>query len=112
MLFRSEQVWYRTNDVKYFDYIQKDIDHFVQKDGGIKTYKFDDFNIDNTPPARALLMLYNQTLPDKEKYKKAADLIRKQLAEQPRNTEGGFWHKKRYPNQMWLDGLYMGSPFY
>ena len=107
-----EQVWYRTNDVKYFNYIQKDIDQFVQKDGSIRTYKFDDFNIDNTPPARMLLLLYNQTLPDKEKYKKAADLIRKQLAEQPRNKEGGFWHKKRYPNQMWLDGLYMGSPFY
>ena len=112
MLKALEQVWYRTNDVTYFNYIQKDIDSFVQEDGIIKTYKFDDFNIDNTPPARALLMLYNQTLPDKEKYRKAADLIRKQLAEQPRNTEGGFWHKNRYPNQMWLDGLFMGTPFY
>ena len=39
-------------------------------------------------------------------------LLRKQISEQPRTTDGGFWHKKRYPNQMWLDGLYMGEPFY
>ena len=48
----------------------------------------------------------------KDKYKKAADLLRGQLKAQPRTKEGGFWHKKIYPNQMWLDGLYMAEPFY
>ena len=48
----------------------------------------------------------------KEKYLKAAQTLRKQLHEQPRTKEGGFWHKKVYPYQMWLDGLYMGEPFY
>ncbi|WP_317172126.1 glycoside hydrolase family 88 protein [Hymenobacter sp. BRD67] len=42
----------------------------------------------------------------------AAATLRKQLASQPRTKEGGFWHKKTYPNQMWLDGLYMAEPFY
>ena len=111
MLKAIEKVWLRTGKGKYFDYVRKDIDQYVDKDGNIRTYKFNDFNIDNIPPGRALLTLYQQTLPDKEKYKKAADLLWKQLEEQPRTKEGGYWHKKRYPYQMWLDGLFMGEPF-
>jgi unsaturated rhamnogalacturonyl hydrolase len=111
MLKAIEKVWYRTGEGKYFDYIRKDIDQYVSEDGSIRTYKFADYNIDNIPPGRALLTLYQQSLPDKEKYKKAADLLWKQLEDQPRTKEGGYWHKKRYPNQMWLDGLFMGEPF-
>ncbi|TDE16900.1 glycoside hydrolase family 88 protein [Dyadobacter psychrotolerans] len=111
MLKAIEKVWYRTGEGKYFEYIRKDLDQYVKEDGSIRTYKFDDFNIDNIPPGRALLTMYQQTQPDKEKYKKAADLLWKQLSEQPRTKEGGYWHKKRYPNQMWLDGLFMGEPF-
>jgi unsaturated rhamnogalacturonyl hydrolase len=111
MLKAIEKVWYRTGEGKYFEYIRRDIDQYIKPDGSIRTYKFDDFNIDNIPPGRALLTLYQQTQPDKEKYKKAADLLWKQLSEQPRTKEGGYWHKKRYPNQMWLDGLFMGEPF-
>ncbi|WP_266366377.1 glycoside hydrolase family 88 protein [Tellurirhabdus rosea] len=113
VLFRGlEQVWYRTGDARYFDFIKKTMDRYVGNDGHIRTYKQEDFNIDHVTPGRALLMLYQQTLPNKEKYRKAADLLREQLAKQPRTKEGGFWHKKRYPYQMWLDGLYMGEPFY
>ncbi|WP_381523335.1 glycoside hydrolase family 88 protein [Spirosoma soli] len=107
-----EQVWYRTSDDRYFNYIQKNIDRYVTADGDIRTYKLDDYNIDYVTPGRSLLMLAQQSLPGKEKYRKAADLIRKQIAQQPRTKEGGFWHKKRYPYQMWLDGLYMAEPFY
>ncbi|MDR6807997.1 unsaturated rhamnogalacturonyl hydrolase [Dyadobacter sp. BE34] len=111
MLKAIEKVWYRTGEGKYFEYIRKDIDQYVRADGSIRTYHADEFNIDNIPPGRALLTLYRQSQPDKEKYKKAADLLWKQLEEQPRTKEGGYWHKKRYPNQMWLDGLFMGEPF-
>lgn len=111
MLKALERVWYRTGEGKYFEYIRKDLNQYVRPDGSIRTYKIDDFNLDNIPPGRALLTAYQQTLPDKEKYKKAADLLWKQLAEQPRTKEQGYWHKKRYPNQMWLDGLYMAEPF-
>ena len=45
------------------------------------------------------------------KYKSAADLLRSQLDSNPRNSQGGFWHRSTYPDQMWLDGLYMGSYF-
>jgi unsaturated rhamnogalacturonyl hydrolase len=107
-----EQVWYRTADDRYFQYIQKNMDRYITPEGGIRTYKMDEFNIDFVTPGRALLMLAQQSLPGKEKYRKAADLLRQQLAQQPRTNEGGFWHKKRYPSQMWLDGLYMAEPFY
>ena len=107
-----EQVWYRTADDRYFQYIQKNMDRYITADGGIRTYSMDDYNIDFVTPGRSLLMLSQQSLPGNEKYRKAADLLRKQLTQQPRTKEGGFWHKKRYPYQMWLDGLYMAEPFY
>ena len=105
-----EQVWLRTSDAHYFRYIQKDIDRFVGEDGSIRTYEMDEFNIDNVTAGRALLLLFQET--KKEKYRKAAFLLRQQLQIQPRTQEKGFWHKKKYPNQMWLDGLYMAEPFY
>ncbi|WP_215241643.1 glycoside hydrolase family 88 protein [Dyadobacter helix] len=111
MLKALEKVWNRTGDGKYFEYIRKDIDQYVRGDGSIRSYRFDDFNIDNIPTGRVLLTLYQQTLPDKEKYKKASDRLWQQLEQQPRTKEGGYWHKKKYPYQMWLDGLFMGEPF-
>ena len=105
-----EGLWYATGEGKYFDYLQKSIDFFVNDKGEIKTYKQDEFNIDNVLCGRNLLTLYAVT--GKEKYYKAASILREQLKNQPRTKEGGFWHKKRYPYQMWLDGLYMGEPFY
>lgn len=110
ILKSMEDLWYKTGDVKYFNYIQKQIDFFIKDDGSIKTYKFEDFNIDNVCNGRALMSLYKVT--NNEKYWKAASKLREQLKQQPRTKEGGFWHKKIYPNQMWLDGLYMGEPFY
>lgn len=105
-----EKVWLRSGNGKYFEYIKKGMDFFVNKDGTIRTYKQGDYNIDNITPGRNLLLLYD-VLED-EKYRKAAAILREQLKNHPRTKEGGFWHKKIYPWQMWLDGLYMGEPFY
>lgn len=105
-----EGLWYRTGDKKYFDYIQKSMDFFVKEDGSIRTYKLSNYNIDNVLCGRNLLMLYK--VLGKEKYYKAAATLRNQLRTHPRTKEGGFWHKQIYPWQMWLDGLYMGQPFY
>jgi unsaturated rhamnogalacturonyl hydrolase len=104
------RMWKVTGENKYFNYLRKNIDYYVREDGSIKTYKMDDFNIDNIPSGRQLLNLYKET--GEEKYRKAADTLRRQLELHPRTSEGGFWHKKIYPYQMWLDGLYMGEPFY
>lgn len=103
-------LWKNTGDGKYFRFIQQGIDTYLDKEGNIRTYKQDDYNIDNIKNGRALLLLYKVT--NEEKYKLAAEKLREQLRNQPRTNAGGFWHKKRYPYQMWLDGLYMGEPFY
>lgn len=103
-------VWRNTGDGRYFKYIQSSMDAYLDKDGNINTYKAEDFNIDNIKNGRALLLLYKVT--GQQKYLLAANKLYDQLQKQPRTKEGGFWHKKIYPNQMWLDGLYMGEPFY
>ncbi|MBC7900325.1 MAG: glycoside hydrolase family 88 protein, partial [Saprospiraceae bacterium] len=105
-----EAVWYATGDAKYFRHIQKGMDHWIDEKGDHKDYHLEEYNIDHITPGRAMLTLYRIT--GQEKYKKMADLFRSQLKTHPRTNEGGFWHKKIYPNQMWLDGLYMGEPFY
>jgi unsaturated rhamnogalacturonyl hydrolase len=105
-----EAVWLNTGDGRYFEYIKRIVDKFVADDGTIRTYKKEDYNIDNVQSGRLLLMLYKVT--GQEKYAKAAAHLRGQLRTHPRTSEGGFWHKQVYPSQMWLDGLYMGEPFY
>ncbi|MDQ6763728.1 MAG: glycoside hydrolase family 88 protein [Bacteroidota bacterium] len=103
-------LWKATGDGKYFNYIQKSMDFFLDDSGNIRSYKFDNLTLDNITPGRDLLLLYNVT--GKKKYFNAVEILRKQLNSQPRTNEKGFWHKKIYPNQMWLDSLYMTEPFY
>jgi unsaturated rhamnogalacturonyl hydrolase len=105
-----EGIWKNTGDRKWFNYIQHCMDYYVQEDGSIKDYRPDEYNIDHVNNGRLLLLLFQVT--GQPKYKKAVDLLRNQLKTHPRTNEGGFWHKKIYPYQMWLDGLYMGEPFY
>ncbi|MEZ0542162.1 glycoside hydrolase family 88 protein [Fibrella arboris] len=112
MLHAVEAVWTRTGNARYYTYMLKSMDQMVNDDGSIKNYEASKFNIDFIAPGRSLLLLSQLSLPKKEKYRTAADLLRQQLADQPRTKEGGFWHKQTYPNQMWLDGLYMAEPFY
>ena len=110
VLMGIEHVWAKTKKKEYLDFIQQNIDHFVADDGSIRTYSADNYNLDNILPGRSLLFLYKTT--GNEKYRKAAALLREQLKTHPRTSDGGFWHKKIYPSQMWLDGLFMGEPFY
>jgi unsaturated rhamnogalacturonyl hydrolase len=104
-----EKVWCATGKKEYFDYIKKNIDNLVDDNGQIYGYHQDVYNIDHLNNGKVLLFLYNET--KEEKYKKAADSLWEQMKTHPRIKEGGFWHKKIYENQMWLDGLYMGAPF-
>ncbi len=99
-----------TGDKRYFDFAESFIDWFVLEDGSIKTYDRSKYNLDDINEGRVLFTLYAKT--GKEKYKKAAETLYQQILEQPRTFEGNFWHKAIYPNQVWLDGLYMAQPFY
>ncbi len=104
------QVYKYSDDKKYYEFIKNNIDQYVDNEGKINTYKYDAFNLDLINPGRVLLNLYCKT--KENKYKIAADTLRKQITNQPRTKSSGFWHKKIYPDQMWLDGLYMSEPFY
>ena len=98
-----------TGDSRYFDFAERFIDSFVQEDGSIRTYKEEGHSLDDINEGRVLFSLYEKT--GKEKYQKAARYLRQRLDEQPRTLEGNFWHKQIYPNQVWLDGIYMAQPF-
>jgi len=103
------EVWRVTGDERYWDYARAYYDGMLDEQGGIKTYVLEEYNIDRINPGKALLVLFQRT--GEQRYRRALELLRRQLREHPRTSEGGFWHKKRYPHQMWLDGLYMGAPF-
>ena len=99
-----------TGDRRYFDFVKAVADHFVEEDGSIRTFKPEAHNLDDINEGRVLFALHDRT--GEEKYRRAADFLRSRLAEQPRTQEGNFWHKAIYPNQVWLDGIYMAQPFY
>ncbi|WP_020528371.1 glycoside hydrolase family 88/105 protein [Flexithrix dorotheae] len=99
-----------SKDDKFQKYVEAYADFMINEQGEIKTYNIRDFNIDRINPGRILFKLNEQG--KSEKYEIALKTLRNQLKWQPRTTEGAFWHKLRYPWQIWLDGLYMGSPFY
>jgi len=100
----------RLHDPAVTDFGARIVESFVTPEGGIATYKLEDYNVDNLPPGRGLLLRYEQNKDPR--IAQAIRLLRHQLDGQPRTSEGGFWHKQRYPYQMWLDGLFMGATFY
>lgn len=105
-----EAVWRASGDPRYLEYIKNNVDRFVSPDGEIATYRLADHNIDHVNPGKVLFALHAESRD--ERYRLAAGTLREQLRTQPRTASGGFWHKGLYPDQMWLDGLYMGCPFY
>jgi unsaturated rhamnogalacturonyl hydrolase len=97
-------------DQEIFEYVNTWYDAIIDSAGVIPNYKRSNYTVDHICPGRTLFRLYDLT--GKEKYRRVMDTLYVQIQEQPRTPEGGFWHKKIYPQQMWLDGLYMAQPFY
>lgn len=106
----AERIFEKTGNKEYYQYISTFGETMVKEDGSILSYDLSKYNIDMLNCGNVLLYLYQKE--KKEKYLTALQTLRSQIDGQPRTSEGGFWHKKIYPNQMWLDGLYMGEPFY
>ena len=100
----------RTGDPATAAYGAKTAESFIDADGAIATYAMEEFNIDMVPPGKVLLLRWEQGVRD-AKFQTALGTLREQMRRHPRTSEGGFWHKQRYPDQMWLDGLFMASPF-
>ncbi len=110
MLDAIDRVATRTGDAALRDYVTRNVDRLVQPDGTILTYNADAQSLDEIEEGRIVERLWTRTRAPR--YQKAVETLREQLRHHPRTSEGGFWHKKIYPQQMWLDGLYMAEPFY
>lgn len=91
-------------------YMKHYLDTIISPEGLIYKYKTTNYSLDHINSGKMLLMAY-QADPQ-PRYKRALDSLYSQLLSHPRVAEGGFWHKKVYPHQMWLDGIYMASPYY
>jgi len=103
------KMWKATGDRRYFDYVERWASELINSFGEIHLYDVETYNIDYINSGKTLFELYRVT--KNEKYKIAMDKLIDQMKNHPRTTTGGFWHKLIYPHQMWLDGLYMASPF-
>lgn len=100
----------RYGDSEVFDFAEKWYDGLVNEDGSIVGYDIAKYSTDLICPGRSLMYLYDKT--GKQKYRRAADTLALQIKGHPRTSEGALWHKKIYPRQVWLDGVYMYAPFY
>lgn len=100
----------QTQDEKYNTYIKEYLDTFIDSTGTISHYEIKDYNIDYVSPGKLMFDFYNETKDSR--YLNAMKILKGQIDGQPRTASGGFWHKKIYPDQMWVDGIYMHAPFY
>ncbi|MDR3792293.1 MAG: glycoside hydrolase family 88 protein [Terracidiphilus sp.] len=99
-----------TADPIYREYILKAVDRVVDEAGNLREFPQEPHSLDQILMGRQLLYAYRVTR--QKRYAVAARRVMDELAVQPRNRAGGFWHKQIYPSQMWLDSAYMAEPFY
>lgn len=110
VLSAFSKVYEKTNKQEYYDYIYGYADELIDSTGTIDTYKLENQNLDMIKSGDVLLYLYSKTKEDR--FLKAMQTLNRQMESQPKTSDGGYWHKKIYPHQMWLDGLYMAEPFH
>ena len=99
-----------TGQSRYYEFAENFLDYYVFEDGSLRGFNEEEYNLDNICEGRVLFDVY--AMSGKEKYRKAIETLYGQILRQPRTHEGNFWHKAIYPNQVWLDGLYMAQVFY
>lgn len=102
-----EMLWQHTGDDKYWQYVKRWVDQHVNEDGDMPGVN--PTNMDDIMAGCMILALYEHT--GQEKYRRAADKIRLVFDEYPRNSDGGFWHSRKLPYEMWIDGVFMGGMF-
>lgn len=105
-LYGQFLVYNRTKKEKYLNYIRGWVDKHVNAEGVIDRQIS---ALDYMLPGNLLLVLYSETKD--ERYRKAAESIRKRFDTYPRTEDGGFWHALSRQHQLWLDGMYMSMPF-
>lgn len=102
-------LWKASGDDRFLRYVEQWTDTLIGDDGSILRYEPEAYNLDFINSGKVLFDIYRVT--GNEKYRRAMDRLIRQLTNQPRTCDGGYWHKLIYPHQMWLDGIYMASPF-
>jgi len=110
MMMGLLELYQITGNKEYYDFAEHYVDYYVHEDGSLLGFKEEEYNLDSICEGRVLFDLYQMT--GKEKYRKAIETLHGQILRQPRTYEGNFWHKAIYPNQVWLDGLFMAQVFY
>ncbi|TQS73564.1 di-trans,poly-cis-decaprenylcistransferase [Rhodobacteraceae bacterium] len=109
-IYRGLQLLHQaTGEDRWLDHLRRLSDAQIAADGTLQGYDPQDFNIDNILAGRCLFYLADRT--GEARYMTAAGHLAGQLAVHPRTDAGNYWHKNHYPQQVWLDGLYMGLPF-
>ena len=107
-----ERVALQSKNREALAYVKRTMDGLIDASGTIKGYRTGEYNIDQINMGRLLFRLWAEAQSsDKERYRKAMETLRAQMRTHPRTSDGAFWHKKIYPHQMWLDGVYMAAPF-
>ncbi len=106
----AKQLFEATADEEYLSFVLSYLSEVIAEDGTIINYETDKINIDSINSGKVLFFAYDIT--GEEKYRKAIEFLMNRLRNHPRIPAGNFWHKGIYPNQVWLDGLYMALPFY
>ena len=109
VLFGMSKMYDATKDPRYLDYIKRWVDGYVNEQGVLGWDQTRTHNLDYIQPGMLVLFLYERT--GDPRYKAAAKTVREAFDRIPKNADGGFWHKGIYPNEMWIDGIYMGEPF-
>jgi unsaturated rhamnogalacturonyl hydrolase len=111
LLMAAHKAWEETGEQRYMDYIKAYYDVMIDAEGNIlHNFRLENYNIDHIKPGINLFDMYAET--DDERYHTALQTLRGQLSTHPRTSDGAFWHKSIYPHQLWLDGVYMNTPFY
>lgn len=107
----TEAAYSLTGNKGIVDWYESQIDAVVLDNGTLKDWLYDYYSLDEYRMGNNFLWWYEHT--GDEKYKSAARIIWEQLNRHPRTPSGGFWHRDpNYPNQMWLDGIFMADSFY
>ena len=106
----NQKLYEYTQEQKYWDYGLSYAEQLIDKEGKIGGgYEVEKYSLDLINSGKLLFEIYSKT--GDHRYKTAMNVLHKQLETHPRNSDGGYWHKKSYPWQMWLDGVYMADPF-
>lgn len=106
----SWDLYKTTKKELYKNFVLNYMYKYIDEEGNIRGYNMQDYSLDDINSGKVLFDLYELT--QDERFKKAIEHLYQQILTQPRTDQGNFWHKRIYPNQVWLDGLYMVMPFY